>query len=292
MTDRPSIAVVIVTRDRRDELLGTLDQLGALPERPPVVVVDNGSRDDTSTAVAGTHPEVRLIVTDRDRGPSARNLGVAATDADLVAFNDDDSAWEPGALAHAAGIFAAHPRLGLLAARILVGPSGFVDPTCRAMSESPLPRAPDLPGPSVLGFVACGAVVRRAAFLRCGGFGRAFGFGGEEAPLALALREAGWGLAYVDTVVTRHHPSPVRDRTARSRAVLDADLLLPWLRMPADAALVETARIVRRSADARATRRALLHLPRRVLQHRDERAPVGRSVVAEWRSLRPARPAA
>jgi GT2 family glycosyltransferase len=290
VTGRPSIAVVVVTRDRRDELLATLRRLEGLPERPAIVVVDNGSRDGTTEAVTDAHPAVRLIRTTRDRGPSARNLGVAATDADLVAFNDDDSVWEPGALRRAADLFAQHPRLALVAARVLVGPDRHLDPTCLAMAESPLPRAADLPGPSVLGFVACGAVVRRSAFVRCGGFGRAFGFGGEETPLALVLRDAGWGLAYVDTVVTRHHPSMARDPAARRRAVLDADLLLPWLRLPIDAALVETARVLRRSGDSRATGRALLGLPTRVLRFRDERAPVSRAVLAEWRTLGRGRP--
>jgi hypothetical protein len=39
------VTVVIATRDRRDELLTTLGHLRALPERPPVIVVDNGSTD-------------------------------------------------------------------------------------------------------------------------------------------------------------------------------------------------------------------------------------------------------
>ncbi|MGW4074120.1 glycosyltransferase family 2 protein, partial [Streptomyces asiaticus] len=40
--------VVIITRDQRDELLHTLDQLAELPERPPVIVTDNGSTDGTA----------------------------------------------------------------------------------------------------------------------------------------------------------------------------------------------------------------------------------------------------
>lgn len=43
-----------------------------------------------------------------------------------------------------------------------------------------LDRAGECAGLRVLGFVACKAVVRRSAFLGCGGFHRHFGIGGEE----------------------------------------------------------------------------------------------------------------
>jgi hypothetical protein len=65
----------------------------------------------------------------------------------------------------------------VLAARVLVGPDRRRDPVCDEMAHSPLGRAADLPGPSVLGFIACGAVVRRSAFLEVGGFHARLGVG-------------------------------------------------------------------------------------------------------------------
>lgn len=43
----PRLTVVVITRNRRPELDRTLTRLAALPERPPVIVVDKGSEDDT-----------------------------------------------------------------------------------------------------------------------------------------------------------------------------------------------------------------------------------------------------
>ena len=45
--------VVVIPRDRRPELLRTLRTLRDLPERPAVIVTDNGSRDGTAEAVRG-----------------------------------------------------------------------------------------------------------------------------------------------------------------------------------------------------------------------------------------------
>src|SRR3954452_21137143 len=45
-----SVGVVMATRDRRDRVLDTLTRLTALPEQPPLVLVDNGSGDGTADA--------------------------------------------------------------------------------------------------------------------------------------------------------------------------------------------------------------------------------------------------
>jgi N-acetylglucosaminyl-diphospho-decaprenol L-rhamnosyltransferase len=235
------VGVVIATRDRRDTLLATLDRLAALDEPPPVVLVDNGSSDGTPVAVALRHPGVRIRSLGYNAGSAARNDGVRASHTELVAFCDDDSWWAPGALAKAAGIFAAHPRLGLLAARIVVEPSGLLDPTCELMRRSPIASRGAGAGTPVLGFVACGAIVRRRAFLEAGGFHPRVGIGGEEELLALDLAAAGWELAYVDSVTAHHQPASHGRRAARGARELRNGLWTAWLRRRVGGALNSTA---------------------------------------------------
>jgi N-acetylglucosaminyl-diphospho-decaprenol L-rhamnosyltransferase len=249
--------IVIATRNRRRRLLATLARLDPAA---PVVVVDNRSEDGTAAAVRAAHRRVRVIELDRDLGSAARTVGVAAAKTPLVAFCDDDSWWAPGALSRAAELFDAHPRLGLLAARIVVEPDGTLDPTCRAMRQSPLEDEGDLPGPPVLGFLACGAVARRDAVLRSGGFHERFGIGGEEELLALDLAAGGWGVAYVDDVVAHHEPER-GPRSTRRRAELRNRLWLAWLRRPLLRALRLTARSVMSRRGAPALTAALRGLP-------------------------------
>jgi GT2 family glycosyltransferase len=229
--ERPLPTVVIATRDRRERLLATLARLCSLPDRPPIIVVDNASRDGTAAAVGRDYPGVRLIGSTRELGSAARTLGVTASDTPLIAFSDDDSWWAPGSLRRAAELFDVYPALGLIAARIIVEPHGALDPTCKTMRASPLTADRPLPGPPILGFLACAAVVRRSAVLGCGGFHARYGFGGEEHLLAVDMASAGWGLAYVDEIVAHHEPAAgPRDWQAMSE--LRNRLWSTWLRRP------------------------------------------------------------
>jgi GT2 family glycosyltransferase len=223
------VTTVVATRDRWSDLETSLPR-----HEEPVVLVDNGSRDGTPELVRERFPHVHVIEVGRNLGAVARNLGVRAAETPYVAFADDDSWWAPGALACAAAHFDAHPRLGLIAARILVGPDERVDPACVEMAASPLATEPDLPGPPVLGFVACGSVVRRGAYLAAQGFDEVVEFAGEEERLAMDLATLGWGLAYVDAVVAHHHPSASREDSAARRSRIARNRLLtalmrrPW----------------------------------------------------------------
>ncbi|WP_327467556.1 SigB/SigF/SigG family RNA polymerase sigma factor [Baekduia sp.] len=233
------MTVVIATRDRCPTLLATLRRLCALPDAPAVIVVDNGSTDGSVAVVRHVAPQARVIELRSNLGVAARNAGTQAAATPLVAFCDDDSWWSAGALARAARHFAGHPRLGLLAGRILVGPEEHLDPTCERMARGP--RLPGAPGPAIAGFLACAVVFRRDALLAVGGFEERFGLGGEEALLTMDLLTAGWTASYADDVVAHHHPHPGH-RRGRRRAIVRNDLWTMWLRRPVGVATGATLR--------------------------------------------------
>ncbi|MFL6164340.1 MAG: glycosyltransferase family 2 protein [Jatrophihabitantaceae bacterium] len=229
MSSPQQITTVVATRNRWHRLRESLAR-----HTGPVILVDNGSTDGTVAKVREHFPGIRVLPLPANRGATARNIGVAETRTPYVAFADDDSWWAPGALAEAVELFHHHPRMALLAGRILVGPEQRLDATCRLMADSPLGTEADLPGPSVLGFLACGAVLRRDAFLQAGGFDEVVFFFGEEERLALDLAAAGWGLAYVEHIVAHHHPQPAADGRAGRAALASRNRLLtavlrrPW----------------------------------------------------------------
>lgn len=250
------ITVVLLTYNRASEVVRSLQQLTRLPEQPRILVVDNASQDDTAERVRSEFPQVGLLIMERNMGAAARNAGVEQAHTEYIAFCDDDSWWEGGALAKAVALLDAHPRIAALSARILLGPEEKEDPICAEMASSPLPSQ-GLPGPALLGFIACAAIFRRAAYLEVDGYQQQFFVGGEEELLAMDLWAKGWAIVYAPELIAHHWPSSVRDNPARQRTILRNALWVAWLRLPLIAALRRSWEICRTAPDRTALGSAL-----------------------------------
>lgn len=244
---KPRVSVVVLTHNRIDELERTLRRLRELPQRPPIIVVDNASSDDTAERVRARFPEIELVRCDRNLGAAGRNAGVERVRTPYVAFCDDDTWWAPGALTRAAQALDQVPRLAAVSARVLVGPDQRPDPTCEQMATSPL-DATGLPGPALIGFMAGAVVMRCDAFREVGGYEPRLFIGAEETLMGLDLAARGWRMVYLRDVVTHHHPSPARDRATRRTAHARNLLWIAWLRLPLSAAWRETVRLLRENA--------------------------------------------
>jgi GT2 family glycosyltransferase len=267
-----TVTVVIATRNRCPSLRHTLTMLQALPERPPVIVVDNGSADGTPAAVRRHHPRVRLIELPHNRGALARNVGVDAAETPYVAFADDDSWWDPGALRRAADVLAGDSRLAAVIGKVLLHPTGEVDRVSRKLARDRLGSMPGLPGPRALSFPAFAAVLRRDAFAQVGGFSPLLFFGGEEQLLAADLAAAGWELCYLDDVVARHEPGNPAVSPQRWAQQTRNDVLVLWLRRPLARAAARTVALAVRGLVNRAAAVAaggvLVRLPAALRQRR------------------------
>ncbi|GAA4901511.1 GT2 family glycosyltransferase [Stackebrandtia albiflava] len=280
MIPQPRATIVVITRDRRDELLATLAHTVDLPDTCPVIVVDNASRDGTGDAVASRFPQVTLIRANRNLGSLGRNLAVSRVTTPYVVFCDDDTHWQAGAIDRAVKLLDTHPGLATVTGRCLVAPGLAEDPITPELRYSPVPGPDWLPGPALMGIMAGLTVFRVSAFRAVGGFHARLWFGGEEELLALDLAAAGWWMCWAEDVIVHHLPSTRRDSTERRRLGIRNTLWTSWLRRPAGVAVRHSARVVRsapRDADtARATAAALAGLPwvlasRRVLRPHVER---------------------
>jgi glycosyltransferase involved in cell wall biosynthesis len=114
----PAFDLVVATVGRTDELARLLASIDAQEyERLRVIVVDQND-DDRLTKTLDGH-SVDLVHLRAARGLShARNVGLDAIDADLVAFPDDDCVYPPELLDRVARRFAQDPALDGLAGRV------------------------------------------------------------------------------------------------------------------------------------------------------------------------------
>jgi N-acetylglucosaminyl-diphospho-decaprenol L-rhamnosyltransferase len=196
-----SVDVVIVAFNRYDLTDSCLRHLREQTLEHRVIVVDNGSTDDSRARLREEWPEVSVECFDENHGfPEACNRGVAAGCGEIVVLlNNDVDVW-PGFLERViaplrdAGVGSVAPLLlqadgeridsvGMTADSVLAGfPRLRGLPADRARASRPV-----LVGPG-----GAAAAYRRAAWTQVGGMDEAIDFYMEDLDLALRLRIAGW----------------------------------------------------------------------------------------------------
>ncbi len=164
---------------------------GCRQGRYEIIVVDNASGDGTAAAVAAAFPAVRVLRQDANRGPCAKNAGIAVARGEVVMFLDDDSFpadadCVPRMLAH----FAADARLGAAVCTVTLPDASR---ECSAY-------------PSV--FIGCGTGFRVAALRQAGGLPDDFFMAAEEYDLSLRLLDAGWSIRRFDDLRVTHRKTP------------------------------------------------------------------------------------
>ena len=93
------ISVIIPSWNRADRLAAALASVRAQTLAPhEVIVVDDGSTDNTRALLASDFPEVRYIYQQNHGVSHARNTGIRAASGDWIALLDSDDRWKPDKL--------------------------------------------------------------------------------------------------------------------------------------------------------------------------------------------------
>jgi N-acetylglucosaminyl-diphospho-decaprenol L-rhamnosyltransferase len=120
-TPQPTVDVVVVSWNTRDDLLACLDALAqSRGVALDAVVVDNDSLDGSATAVAASHPDVHLIRNRSNAGFSrAVNQGLRQGTAAWVLLLNPDAMVQPDTVASLVARLEALPRHAAVAPRLL-----------------------------------------------------------------------------------------------------------------------------------------------------------------------------
>ena len=189
------LAAIICSRDRPEQLADALAALGrVLGPDDDRVVVDSASKDAAAVAAVVAANGFRLVRCERPGLSRARNAGMAATTAPIVAFTDDDCRVDDGWADALAAAFASDEQIG------------FVTGSVSADRETRLPLAVG-GGQPARRFTSgddplrCGhgatMAFRRVAVDAAGGFDEALGAGGplhaaEDSDMFWRLLSSGW----------------------------------------------------------------------------------------------------
>src|SRR5262245_40313343 len=108
----PQVSVIIPTHNRRDLVCEAVGSVLAQREvNPEVIVVDDGSTDDTRTALAVFGERIRYVLQPQCGVAAARNRGVQLAGGTWLAFLDSDDLWRPRKLARQLAYHARQPAL-------------------------------------------------------------------------------------------------------------------------------------------------------------------------------------
>jgi len=196
MSGNVAISVIIPTYNRAgyvgQAIESALSQTGV---RAQVIVIDDGSTDDTAKAVAPYLDRI-LYVRQSNQGPAAaRNHGLRLAQAEYVAFQDSDDYYLPGVLEALHSTLAARPELGAVQ-----GGLEMVDETGeRLRVEEPWHEAPKLDLETALRLKPVylqAMLVRKEWAERVGGFDITF-HQGEDVDFLIRLVAAGCSIEWL-----------------------------------------------------------------------------------------------
>lgn len=193
------LSVVIPAYNASKHIAECLTSVLAQEDSPPyeVIVVDDGSRDETADIVAREFPSVRLVPKSNGGPGSARNRGVAEARGEVIVFIDADDVMLPGRLAFQGGFMLANPRFGLTFGNQQNSSTPFHDQLfvsgfCESFDFVELDQAYGrllaqgyFPNPA--------SAVRREAYISCGGQPEDF-FTAEDFVMACSISRS-WPVA-------------------------------------------------------------------------------------------------
>jgi len=114
---RPFVTVLIDTYNHEsfiEEAISSVCDQGFPASETEILVVDDGSTDNTPELVRRFQPRVRLLRKTNGGQASAFNAGIPEARGEIVAFLDGDDWWAPGKLAAVTDAFATNAAVGLV----------------------------------------------------------------------------------------------------------------------------------------------------------------------------------
>jgi glycosyltransferase involved in cell wall biosynthesis len=114
---RPVVSVIVTTYNQGPYIESALQSVFAQTYRDyELIVVDDGSCDDTPGLVAAFANRLRYIRQPNQGVAGARNTGAAQAKGELLAFLDGDDLWDPEKLEAQVKAASRHPTSGLIVA--------------------------------------------------------------------------------------------------------------------------------------------------------------------------------
>jgi len=221
------ISVVIPTHKSRERTLRCLAALWLCnPQPDEVIVVDDGSDDNTAHSVLRKYPRHIVVRLPSKRGfAAAANHGLSRASGDVLLLLDNDTEVDPSAIGALINAFEAKDDLGMAGATLRHPASGlpFVLERSRVWkwlrSHSVLRRRH-------VDWVSGAAIaVRRSLWEEIGPFDLGYRLRGQYIDLCVSASDAGWSIEIIPDFTAVH---PARGTTSTDGAASSSNEELMW----------------------------------------------------------------
>lgn len=216
MNQRPTITLIVCTRNRAHALAALLESVTIAVARSPdevidLILVDNGSRDDSLDRIARWTAcqsfSVRVMQEPHAGLARARNRGLASACGAIIAMTDDDCVLDPGYFNEMARYFRELDGPAIIGGRILPGNPDDLPVTLKLEDHAMIAAPGDFPGGFVMG---ANLAFSHSVMARVGGFDDRFGAGApfiaaEDTDFLFRATALGIPLRYDPRFVVHHH---------------------------------------------------------------------------------------
>jgi GT2 family glycosyltransferase len=282
---QPAASVVIVTRNRRDDLRAALVSATAQEGAPEVVVMDDGSTDGTPEMVRSEFPGVRLIGSQRPHGYiHQRNRAATMASAAIIVSLDDDARFSSADTVAVTVAEFDDPRVGAVAMPLIHTSRGP-----EVLQRPPRPDGVWLTN----AYIGTAHAVRRELFLELGGYRESLEHFFEEPDFCIRLMRAGYAVRLGRAEPILHSESPRRNVGRGVRYFCRNHLLFTFFYVPFPHVVPRAAAVALYGLWHAARMRALVAglqgmggALAYMSTHRHERAPVSTRDYRRWRGLR------
>ena len=218
MKAEPKVLILIVTLNRRKDLLECLDSLIKLKySNFNILVISDGSSDETVEAVRAQWPNIKLIEFKSNQGiPQARNAGMRyflEEGSQYLFIVDDDMILEPVVLKRLVQGAQSEKRIGMCTPTIVYsqnpqtiffgrGSFGFLKGFENHYRGDPITNLPSTPSESDYAPTPS-LLIKRRVIEEIGLFDVSFTYG-SDLDYSLRARKAGFKIMWIPTVKVRH----------------------------------------------------------------------------------------
>lgn len=237
---KPKLSVIIVNRNTSDLLTRCISKLleSNIDETPQIIVVDNGSTDDSVRLVRSLYPEILVFEAGKNLGfAAANNLGFSMSAGEFVLLLNTDALLDKLCLERMLKLAQLDELIALIGPQLLnddgthqtsyeATPTLLTETTNRSLLKRLFPKR--YPGKNerlvepkdvetVIGAVM---LIRKKAFEEIGGFDPRYFFFFEETDLAVRLRQSGWRVVH-DPLAKAFHLQGGSAKSYRSAARIE-----------------------------------------------------------------------